>query len=180
MRTHLLRSRLLAPILCVIGGALFAPLVQGRAPWTEALTQQALSSGFLTRLPPTVSVALGLAKAQEGTEVRQLLSKAGHQVRTFNVSVANHGDLVVFNIDARSGATVAYLVGSEGKLRKAVSYQAGAEAREVAAADAQTGLTREARFWAARAHKAAPSSASDGLALERQPGVWALRAPGRL
>ena len=120
-------------------------------PWVQTLTQQALDSGFLSRLPPNISVVFGLAKPEEGTDVRQLLSKEGHQVRTFNVSVANHTDVVIFNVNAQSGATVAYLITPEGQLRKAVSYQTGAQARELSAADAKAGLAHEKKFWSARA-----------------------------
>jgi hypothetical protein len=126
--------------------------------WAESLTRQALASGYLTRLPPTVSVALGLDKAKEGTDVRQLITKSGHRVRTFNVSVARNSDLVLFTVDARTGATAAYLIGPDGRLRKAVSYQAGQQAEDMPAADARAGLAREVRFWSARAkHAAAPA-----------------------
>jgi hypothetical protein len=142
----------------LIAGTLLGGQLQAATPWSETLTHQALSSGFLTRLPAPVSVAFGLAKGDEGTEVRQLLLKAGHRVRTFNVSVANHGDVVVFNVNAQTWATVAYLVTPDGRLRKAVSYQAGGTAEALTAADAQAGLAREARFWAARARQgSAPS-----------------------
>jgi len=149
----------LAALVGALPGAAPAAAVPAKPPWTEALTQQALTSGFLTRLPPTVSVALGLAKGNEGTDVRQLISKSGHQVRTFNVCVARQGDLVVFNVDARTGATVAYLIGADARLRKAVSYQAGGEAREISAANASPGLAREARFWSARARQTAAPAA---------------------
>jgi hypothetical protein len=155
------RSPLLA--LCALAttllGTLTAAAAAGNPSWTDALTRQALASGYLTRLPPTVSVALGLAKAKEGTDVRQLLTKSGHQVRTFNVSVAKNSDLVLFTVDAHSGATAAYLIGPDAQLRKAVSYQAGAEAQEMPATDARAGLAREARFWSARAkHRAAAAA----------------------
>jgi hypothetical protein len=149
-------ARAMSLVLGMLFSLLCAARAHGNPPWTQALAQQALSSGFLARLPPAVSVALGLAKAEEGTEVRQLIAKAGHQVRTFNVSVANHNDLVVFNVDARTATTVAYLVGADAKLRKAVSYQAGGEAHELAAVEARAGLTREAHFWSARA-RASPA-----------------------
>jgi len=128
-------------------------------PWAQTLTQQALDSGFLSRLPPNISVVFGLAKPEEGTDVRQLLSKEGHQVRTFNVSVANHADIVIFDVNAQSGATVAYLITPEGQLRKAVTYQTGGQAMELSAADAKAGLAREKKFWSARA-KSAKSSAA--------------------
>ena len=127
--------------------------------WVQTLTQEALDSGFLSRLPPNVSVVFGLSKPQEGTDVRQLLAKEGHQVRTFNVSVANHADIVIFNVNAQSGTTVAYLVGPDGQLRKAVAYQTGGEAKDLSAADAKAGMAREKKYWSARA-KAAQNASS--------------------
>lgn len=141
--------------------ALFAATLQAATttPWAQTLSQQALDSGFLSRLPPNVSVVFGLAKPEEGTDVRQLLSKEGHQVRTFNVSVANHADIVIFNVNAQSGATVAYLITPDGQLRKAVAYPTGGQAKELSAADAKAGLAREKKFWSARAKSAKPSAA---------------------
>jgi hypothetical protein len=108
------------------------------------------------------------SKPQEGTDVRQLLAKEGHQVRTFNVSVANHADVVIFNVNAQSGTTVAYLVAPDGQLRKAVAYQTGGQARDLSAADAKAGMAREKKYWSARAKSAqgasspAPPAAKSG------------------
>jgi hypothetical protein len=141
--------------------AVFAGTLQAASttPWAQTLSLQALESGFLSRLPPNVSVVFGLAKPQEGTDVRQLLSKEGHQVRTFNVSVANHADVVIFNVNAQSGATVAYLITPDGQLRKAVAYQSGGQAKELSVADAKAGLAHEKKFWSARAKSAKPPAA---------------------
>jgi hypothetical protein len=148
-----------APAAALTGLMLYVLAAYAAPPFAPALTQQALGSGFLTRLPPEISVAFGLAKAADGSDVRQLISKEGHQVRTFNVSVANHADLVIFNLNAQTGASVAYLLGPDGLLRKAVSYQSGAAVQELGAAHARAGFARETRFWAARArHAAAPPS----------------------
>jgi len=138
--------------------------------WVQTLTQQALDSGFLSRLPPNVSVVFGLAKPEEGTDVRQLLSKEGHQVRTFNVGVANHADIVIFNVNAQSGATVAYLITPEGQLRKAVAYQSGGQARELGAADAKAGLAHEKKFWSARAKSAKTPAAPAAPAAQSGTG----------
>ena len=152
MRERALAAGLMSLMFCALAG-----YAHGAPPWAAALVQQALGSGFLTRLPPEVSVAFGLAKAEQGSDVRQLISKEGHQVRTFNVSVANHDDLVIFNLNARTGATVAYLFGGDGLLRKAVSYQTGGQVQPLSAPEARAGVARETRFWAARArHAAAP------------------------
>ena len=153
-------ARRRAPLtgLMTLAAGIFAATLQAATPWASTLSQQALDSGFLTRLPPNVSTAFGLAKAQEGTEVRQLLNKQGHQVRTFNVSVANHSDVVVLNFNAQSGASVAYLISPDGQLRKAVSSQVNADSKPVSTADAQAGFAREKKFWSARA-RSAPSPA---------------------
>ena len=85
-------ARIAALLTLLLGTSLIVgtgPAAGEASPWTQTVTQQALDSGFLTRLPPAVSVAFGLTKPEEGTEVRQLLTKEGHRIRTFNVSVAN-------------------------------------------------------------------------------------------
>ena len=146
----------LLPGICLVAAA--GPALGAAPPWTQTVSQQALDTGFLTRLPPPVSVAFGLSKPEEGTEVRQLISKDGHHIRTFNVSVANHADLVLYNVNAQTGATVAYLLAPDGKLRKAVSYQTGKDVQPVAAADAQAGLARERHFWSARAPTASTAA----------------------
>jgi len=144
-------------VLTLLAGIALADSGKPAGQWVKTLTQQALDSGFLSRLPPNVSVVFGLAKPQEGTDVRQLLSKEGHQVHTFNVSVANHNDVVIFNVNAQSGSKVAYLVAPDGQLRKAVSYHTGAEAKDLSAADAKSGMAHEKKYWSERA-KSAPAA----------------------
>jgi hypothetical protein len=157
------RHTLAAALLTVLGVLLGTPLPAATTPWAQKLTEQALSTGFLGRLPPNVSLVLGLAKPDEGTDVRQLLAKEGHRIRTFNVSVANHADLVIFNVDAQNGQIVAYLLDPDGKLRQAVSYPRGGQAQPLAPADAKAGFDREKRYWSARAKKVpatAPAAAT--------------------
>ena len=148
-----------AGLIALTAGTMLAASLQAAAPWAQTLSQQALDSGFLTRLPSNVSTAFGLTKPQEGTEVRQLLTKQGHQVKTFNVSVANHADVVVLNLNAQSGASVAYLLSPDGELRKAVAYQGTGEVKPLPAADAKAGLAHEKRYWSARAKSTSASGA---------------------
>jgi hypothetical protein len=154
MRTRTLAARL----LMLLGPLVLGPTLPAATPWTQTLTQQALSTGFLARLPPSVSGVLGLANASEGSEVRQLLSKEGHQVRTFNVTVAGH-EVVIFDVNAQTGATAAYLVSSDGRPLKAASYQSGGEARLLGLEDAKSGFSREVRFWSARARHSPAATA---------------------
>ena len=149
-----------AGVLTLLAALAATAPASAATPWAQTLSQQALDAGFLTRLPPTVSTAFGLPKASDGTDVRQLLTKDGHRIRTFNVSVASHTDLVVYNVDAQSGSTTAYLLSPAGELRKAVSYQGGGEAKPLEQADAKAGFAREKRYWSARAKKAPPTAAA--------------------
>jgi hypothetical protein len=145
--------------MALIAGMALADTAKPAGQWVQTLTQEALDSGFLSRLPPNVSVVFGLAKPDEGTDVRQLLAKEGHQVHTFNVSVANHADIVIFNVNAQAGTTVAYLVAPDGQLRQAVAYQTGGQARDLSPADAKAGMAREKKYWSARAKSVqSPSS----------------------
>jgi S1-C subfamily serine protease len=121
--------------------------------WTDVLTRQALDTGFLSRLPPNLSVLLGLAPHGEGVDVRQLLDRAGKIIRSFNVRVANHSDLVIVSVNPETGSTIVYLLGPGGTLRKALAYEAGGQARELTTADASRGFRYERRFWSDWAHE---------------------------
>src|SRR3982074_1893665 len=145
-----IRLRAFAEVLvCVLG----VGQARGETPWTAVLTQQALTDGHQSTLPPNVSTVLGLAAQGKSVEVKQLVTRAEQKVRTFNVSVAHHRDLVIFSVDEATQATVAYLLAPGGKLRKAVSYQIGAVPRQLSAAEARAGFAAEVRYWSGRARE---------------------------
>src|SRR5205814_1484049 len=81
--------------------------------------QQALTAGYPATLPPNVSLVLGLAAGGKSVPVKQLVTRAEQKVRTFNVSVAHHRDMVIFSVDEGTRATVAYLLAPGGNLRRA-------------------------------------------------------------
>jgi len=139
--------------LAVLGLLAIAPApAPAEAPWAPALASRALAEGFLSRLPPHVSRGLALTKPDEGTEVRQLIARSGHHARTFNVSVANHGDIVLFSVDVHTNDSVAYLTGPDGTLRKALAFQHVDQERPLSAAEARAGFQSEKRFWSGRLH----------------------------
>ncbi|HEY0767252.1 MAG TPA: hypothetical protein VGD47_04795 [Steroidobacteraceae bacterium] len=152
------RSMLGSFVVVLVCAASVGP-TRGETPWTGVLTQQALASGHHSTLPPHLSRVLGLTAKAESIEVRQLVTRADQTVRTFNVSVAHHGDVVIFFVDERTQATVAYLLGPGGKLRKAVSYQPGGEPRELSASEAHAGLAGEIRYWSGLARESVPKPA---------------------
>jgi hypothetical protein len=144
-----------AVLVCVLG----VGQTRGETPWTAVLTQQALTAGHQATLSPNLSMVLGLATEPKSVAVRQLVTRAEQKVRTFNVSVAHHRDLVILYVDEGTQSTVAYLLAPGGKLRKAVSYQTGGPPQELSAAEANLGFAGEVRYWSGRARELGPGPA---------------------
>jgi hypothetical protein len=145
---------LAAGLLC---GVTLAATGGGATPWTEVLTQRALAGGYPGTLPPHLSMVLGLTRKPTGLPVRRLVSRNDLTVRTLNVSVARHQDVVLLLDDLRNQSTAAYLVSTGGKLRKAVSYHNGEAPQELSAAEAQTGFAEEVRYWSEEATHVKPA-----------------------
>jgi hypothetical protein len=144
-----------AVLVCVLG----VGQTRAETPWTAVLIEQALTGGHQATLPPNVSRVLGLAAQGKSIEVRQLVTRADKIVRTFNVSVARHRDLVIFSVNEGTQATVAYLLAPGGSLRKAVSYQTGGPPLELSAAEAKVGFAGEVRYWSGLARELGPGPA---------------------
>ena len=155
MNARIVLGSFAAVLVCVLG---VGP-TRGETPWTTVLTQQALAAGYQSTLPPNLSMVLGLAAQGKSVEVRQLVNRADRKVRTFNVSVAHHQDLVIFSVDEGTQATDAYLLAPGGRLRKAVSYQSGAQPRELSPSEARAGFAGEVHYWSGRAREGVPGPA---------------------
>jgi len=117
------------------------------------LVEAVLRNGPSSRLPAHLSVVLGISPIEQETAVKQAVVHDGQTVRTFNVCAANAADIVIMSYNEQSRSTKAYLVSPGGKLRKAVSYQAGAPANERSLADARHDLAVEIKFWTDVEHK---------------------------
>jgi hypothetical protein len=127
--------------------------------WTSALVREALASGFESTLPLHAAMVLGVAADGEKVAVRQLVERSEHQVRTFNVSIKRHGDVVLFAVDESTQSTVAYLVSPGGKLRKAISYHSGEQPQQLSAEEARRDFLREVHYWSKRSRANAPTPA---------------------
>jgi hypothetical protein len=114
----------------------------------NALVESVVQHGPDALLPAHLSVLLGVNSTEQSTPVKQAVVRDGSTVRTFNVSAANHGNLVMLTYDEKTHETKAYLVAATGALRKAVSYQAGAPANERSTKDARNDFAHEVSFWA--------------------------------
>ena len=134
-----------------------APVAANPAPATAeigSLTQLALRSGSDGTLPPHLVEVLGMGTHVAGLPVRQLVIRAGQEVRVFNVSVANHADLVILRHDEAARTTAAYRLWAKGTLRRAVSYTDGSDSRAMPQTEAQSRFAGEIKYWSAVSHRA--------------------------
>jgi hypothetical protein len=102
-----------------------------------------------SQLPAHLSMVLGVSRVEQPTAVKQAVIRDGDTVRTFNVSIADHNEVVMITYNERSRSSKVYLVSPEGKLRKAVSFQAGAPAVERSLQEARGDFSAEMKFWMA-------------------------------
>jgi hypothetical protein len=116
----------------------------------NGLVETAVRSGQDAALPPRLSVLLGLSSTEASTPVRQLGFRNGDDIKTFNVSTADHHNVVLMTVSANKHAA-AYLVSPDGELRKAVVYQVGGATRELRLAEANPDFLQQRKLWLDRA-----------------------------
>jgi hypothetical protein len=141
----------------VLAAALLGGAARAATSWAETLAAQALKQGPTSELPPHLTGVLGLSSNGQGLAVRQLVSRDGFSVRTFNVGAQAPHHVVLMVADEAARSTVAYLLTPHGHLRRALQYHAGEAPQEVPLAEAQPGFAAEVRFWSRVA--AAPGAA---------------------
>src|SRR5882762_4360422 len=90
----------LAALACLL---VIAP-VSAETSWLRALTDAALRQGLDAKLPPHLSVVLGLEAHEQSTPVRQIVARLDHEVRTFNVCSSNHQKLVIMTVNEQTQA----------------------------------------------------------------------------
>ena len=138
------RTRRIAGLLGLL--VLMLPAL-GAGERFSALAARALDSGQNAKLPPHLSLVLGLGAGDESPPVKQIATRVGHEVRSFNVCTTNHRNLVIFVYDEDQRLTVAYLLSVAGTLRKAVSYVSGGPPKTLSLSKARPGFERELQFW---------------------------------
>jgi hypothetical protein len=100
-----------------------------------------------SQLPAHLSVMIGVSQVEQTTAVKQAVVRDGATVRTFNVCVANQDDVVIIVYNEKSRLSKAYLSSPTGKLRKAVSFQAGGPATIRTLPAARDDFAKELNFW---------------------------------
>ncbi|MHB8721762.1 MAG: hypothetical protein ACYDAH_10240 [Steroidobacteraceae bacterium] len=120
---------------------------QGASRSLDRLIDAVLRQGPASQLPAHLSVVLGVSAVEQPTAVKQAVMREAETVRTFNVCTGNHNDVVMITYNERSRSSKAYLMPPDGKLRKAVSFQAGAPAVERSLNEARSDFAAEIKFW---------------------------------
>ncbi|HKC17546.1 MAG TPA: hypothetical protein VKC11_12670 [Steroidobacteraceae bacterium] len=128
------------------------------AAGVAALVAEAGRIGNQARLPPHLVEVLGLGTHVGGLAVRQLALRQGSVVRTFNVSAANALDIVIFDYDEATRATLVCLLTPAAKLRRAVTYVAGDAPHVLAMPEARRRFGPELNYWLAIRLSASPAS----------------------
>ena len=113
----------------------------------KPLIDAVIRNGPDSQLPAHLSVMIGISQVGQTTAVKQAVARNGAMVRTFNVSVANHDDVVIILYNEQSRAAKAYLSSPAGTLRKALSYQADAPATVRPLGAARDDFAKEINFW---------------------------------
>jgi hypothetical protein len=113
----------------------------------KPLIDAVIRNGPDSQLPSHLSVMIGVSQVEQTTAVKQAVVRNGAVVRTFNVCVANHDDVVIIVYNEQSRWSMAYLSSAMGTLRKAVSFQAGAPATVRTLPAARDDFAKEINFW---------------------------------
>lgn len=155
----MLRPITLSWFTALLTAALLGGVAHGATSWTETLAARALKEGPSSQLPPHLTSVLGLSGDGQGLAVRQIVSRDGFTVRTFNVGAQAPHRVVVMVADEAAKSTVAYLLTPHGHLRRALQYHAGEAPQELPVATAKSGFAAEVRFWSGVAGAAASAAA---------------------
>lgn len=133
--------------LIAVSILLVNPPAQGASRALDDLVAAVLRNGPDGRLPPHLSLVLGIGTGATPVAVKQAVLRERSEMRVFNVCVANHDDIVILRTDESEHNTKAFLLSRSGKLRSAVYYHAGEQPRRIPVTQAGAGAAAEVKFW---------------------------------
>jgi hypothetical protein len=146
-RTSRPDSRRLAAVFACLVCALTVP-VRADPAWISAFTERVLRQGRDAQLPPHLALVLGLGTGETAVTVKQLGIQSAQEVRTFNVCQDKGKPVVVIvHYNQKNQVAHAYLLGSGTRLRKAVTYEAGAQPVLLSDAKAKAAFQEELQYW---------------------------------
>ena len=159
-RTTPTRRRLSAILVLGIVAFSLAHAQKTSAPKTDKrlalAVSKTLEQGHDVFLPPHISHLLGISPDEQKVPVKQL-AEMGETIRGFEVSTANHNDIVIFVENQSQGDSIFYLLSATGTVRKVVSVKAGVGYDRAPTAADRTALAAEKKLWLDRLVPATPS-----------------------
>ena len=140
-----------AAFTCLVCVMLTVP-VQGEVAWIAGFTDRVLHQGHEALLPPHLALVLGLGAGEKAIAVKQLGTQSAQEVRTFNVRTEKgRAVVVILRYDLKTQVTQAFLLGRGAKLRKAVTYEAGAQPASLSDENARVAFQEELQYWSKQA-----------------------------
>jgi hypothetical protein len=106
-----------------------------------------LTAGLQAKIPPHVSVMLGISPDRNECPVSQRFERNGKVVRGFNVSLADKNNIVLFVTDEAANEDTYYLTSSEGELRKVLAVREGTGHDLRVTSKEKAAFHKELQYW---------------------------------
>lgn len=148
--TDLRRMRQLIPVLLLALCSLAAQSKKNAAPPAKSrlaiAIDQTLDQGHDAILPPHVSNLLGISPQQQAVPVKQAL-EMGEPVRGFEVSTAEHNNVIIFVESRTQKQSTFYLMSRRGTLRKVLAVIEGVGYTRVPTKEDREAFEKEKQRW---------------------------------
>jgi hypothetical protein len=123
---------------------------KGSAPKTDKrlvlAVNKTLEQGHDAFLPPHISHLLGISPDEQKVPVKQF-AEMGEIIKGFEVSAANHNDIVIFVENHSQGDSTFYLLSARSTVRRVVSIKAGVGYDRAPTAADRKALSSEEQYW---------------------------------
>ena len=140
-----------AALTCLVCVMLAVP-VRGEVAWISGFTDRVLHQGHEALLPPHLALVLGLGAGGKAIAVKQLGTQSAQEVRTFNVCTEKGRTVVVIlRYDRKTQVTQAFLLGRGATLRRAVTFETGAQPASLSDESARLAFQEELQYWSNQA-----------------------------
>jgi hypothetical protein len=131
------------------------PATMGQAQSSRSRDQKRLAlavekvfrEGLHAKLPPHLSILLGVSSNEKECPVMQNVVRTGKGVQGIDVPTAHKNDVVLFVVDEDANDQTLYLTSAEGRLRKVVSVKAGVGGVARITDKDKKAFEKEKQFW---------------------------------
>ena len=106
-----------------------------------------LVAGLQAKIPPHVSDMLGISANGKECLVAQRFERSRNLVRTFNVSITDRNNIVLFVTDEAANEQTYYLTSDQGRLRRVLAVRGGTGNVLRVTGKERTAFARELQFW---------------------------------